>query len=68
MEPEEILYVGDHYEYDVLGAHAVGMRVAHLTRKERPDSVADFQFGGYKELIQFIHREVDLAEERMERT
>ncbi|MCK4613329.1 MAG: HAD family hydrolase [Thermoplasmata archaeon] len=33
--PEKVLHVGDSYNYDVIGAHAVGMKTAWLCRKWR---------------------------------
>jgi HAD superfamily hydrolase (TIGR01509 family) len=37
LEPEEVLYVGDSFEKDILGAHAAGLRTGWLTGAvERP--------------------------------
>ena len=47
LPPEQIVFVGDKYLYDVLGAHRVGMRTAHLTRVPENHGVADFSFRGY---------------------
>ncbi len=52
--PEEILYVGNNYEYDVLGAAAVGLRTAHLSKKPVPGSIADFTFYTFTELRDWI--------------
>lgn len=54
LEPNEILYVGNSYEYDVVGAKNVGMHAAHLTKRPPADSVADFSFRDYRELCRFI--------------
>ena len=51
---QEILYVGNSYEYDVVGAKNVGMRAAHLTRKPPEDSIADFSFRDYRELCPWV--------------
>lgn len=52
--PEEILYVGNNYEYDVLGAAAIGLRTAHLSRKPVPASKADLTFSSFTELRDWI--------------
>ncbi len=52
--PEEILYVGNNYEYDILGAVSVGLRTAHLSRRPVPGSKADFTFSSFTELRDWI--------------
>lgn len=52
---EEVLYVGDNYYYDVMGAHSVGMKTAHLTRFPRRNSVATFTFHNYREFDRLTH-------------
>ncbi len=47
LSPGEILFVGDKYLYDILGAHRVGMHTAHLTRVPENHGVADLSFRGY---------------------
>lgn len=54
IPPEEILYIGNSYAYDVLGARAVGMRTAHLAKRPEPDSLADFTFFRYSQLRDFV--------------
>ncbi len=54
LKPEEILYVGNSYEKDVLGAAAVGMKTAHISARKKPGSRADFTFSQYKELFDYI--------------
>ena len=56
IAPEAILYVGNSYEYDVLGAKNVGMAAAHLTRKPVKDSIADFSFSSFGQLAEFLFR------------
>ncbi len=51
---DEILYVGDRYKYDVLGAKRAGMRAAHFTRKTVEGSIADFTFSDYRDLYAWI--------------
>lgn len=41
LDPGEILYVGNSYDYDVVGAAAAGMRTAHLTGNPRRPGIAD---------------------------
>lgn len=54
LPPDEILYVGNSYTYDVLGGHSAGLRTAHLTTKPQPRSLADFQFSHYEDLQDFV--------------
>ena len=48
-EPGEILYVGNSYKYDILGASAAGMKTAFLTG-EKQVPPADIVFRSYPEL------------------
>ena len=54
LAPKEILYVGNSYEYDIVGAKNVGMYAAHLTKRPPPGSIADFSFSDYRELCRFV--------------
>lgn len=54
VRPDEILYVGNNYAYDVEGARSQGLRTAHLTRRAREDSSADFSFNDYRKLRDWI--------------
>jgi putative hydrolase of the HAD superfamily len=56
VEPSGILFVGDSYEYDVVGAHSVGFRTAHVSRRGRPAGVADFHFWRYREFLRHLSR------------
>lgn len=49
-EPGEILYIGNSYDKDVVGAKNAGMLAAHFTRKKLPGSVADINFKDYGNL------------------
>lgn len=52
VKPEEILYVGNSYAYDIVGAKNAGMYAAHISRKEiKGDIQADFTFKNYKDFI-----------------
>jgi putative hydrolase of the HAD superfamily len=62
LEPREILYVGDRYSYDVLGAHGVGMRTAHLSRRPAAGSVADLTFSSYASFARLV-REIGRRQE-----
>ncbi|MGL4524893.1 MAG: HAD family hydrolase [Spirochaetia bacterium] len=48
--PQEILFVGNSYKYDVMGARATGMKTAHYTKNKNAHSEADFQFSDYRSL------------------
>ncbi len=54
INPGEILYVGNSYKYDILGAKRVGLRTAHLVKKPDPDSQADFSFHSFLDLRDWI--------------
>jgi putative hydrolase of the HAD superfamily len=59
LPPEEILYVGNSYAYDIVGAKRVGMPAAHLSRRPAPGSVADLTFSRYADLLAWVreHRQ-----------
>ncbi len=52
--PEEILYVGNNYRYDVVGAAALGMKTAHLAKKKVQNSQADITFSSFLTLRDWI--------------
>lgn len=52
--PERVLYVGNSYEYDIIGAFNVGMKTAHLARESAGNSVADIVFEDYRTLERLI--------------
>ena len=54
IPPERIIYVGNHYLYDIIGAGSAGMITAHFSRRKRSDSKADFTFSRYKDLRDFV--------------
>jgi putative hydrolase of the HAD superfamily len=54
VSPQETLYVGNSYRYDVLGAKSAGMAAAHLTPKPHLHGVADFSFEDYRLLRRFV--------------
>jgi putative hydrolase of the HAD superfamily len=48
--PDETLYVGNNYAYDVEGANKLGIRTAHLSVTPRAGSQADVTFYNYRKL------------------
>jgi len=54
--PKEVLYVGNSYGYDVIGAKGAGMLVAHLTKRNRSNSLADFNFSKYEDLKNYVEK------------
>lgn len=54
LPPSDILYVGNSYTYDVLGALSAGMPCAHLTGKPRVDGRAVLSFSRYSQLRDFV--------------
>lgn len=57
VNPEEILYVGNSYAYDVVGAKNAGMYAAHISNKTIRGAIkADFTFKNYKEFLPKFNR------------
>ena len=54
IAPEQIIYVGNEYKYDIIGAKKAGMKAAHLASKPVPDSVADITFSDFDDLRSYI--------------
>jgi putative hydrolase of the HAD superfamily len=54
LPPEEILYVGNNYEYDIVGAHNVGMKTAHISKRKNENSFADYTFYKYTDLESWL--------------
>ena len=54
ISPEQIIYVGNEYKYDIIGAKRAGMKAAHLAQKSVPDSVADITFSDFNDLRSYI--------------
>ncbi|GHV95389.1 phosphoglycolate phosphatase [Spirochaetia bacterium] len=55
--PERILYVGNSYRYDVIGAKQAGMRTALITNPLTPrrrSPAPDFTFHDYRQLRDFV--------------
>jgi len=52
--PEEILYVGNSYHYDIEGASNTGMRTAWITRKKTKGRKADLVFSSFRELRHYL--------------
>ena len=49
VAPGEVLFVGNSYPRDVVGAHRAGMRAAHFTRRPVRAGVASVSFSRYRE-------------------
>jgi putative hydrolase of the HAD superfamily len=55
LEPQDILYVGNSYKYDVIGAKGAGMQAAHYSKKAYTQPVqADITFHDYRQLWHYI--------------
>jgi putative hydrolase of the HAD superfamily len=53
-QPHSTLYVGNNYEYDIIGASKLGIKTAHLSHKPYKQSAADFTFKDYRDLHKFL--------------
>lgn len=54
VNPEEVLYVGNSYKYDIIGAKNMGFYAAHVTIFKKNNSIADFSFYSYRKLLKWI--------------
>jgi len=56
LKPEEILFIGNSYKYDVRGAKACGLKTALLARQRyfKDDVLPDYQFSNYRQLRNFL--------------
>ncbi|MCQ2572600.1 MAG: HAD family hydrolase [Treponema sp.] len=55
IKPEEILYVGNSYKYDVVGSKAAGMKAAWFTKKKpNKAGISDFVFRDYLDLMHAV--------------
>jgi putative hydrolase of the HAD superfamily len=54
LDPGEILYVGNNYAYDIIGAKSQGLITAHITRRFFAGSAADFSFSDYRRLGDWV--------------
>jgi putative hydrolase of the HAD superfamily len=54
LAPSDILFVGDSYEQDIVGAHDAGLMSAHLSARRRRGSVADLSFSRYERLKELL--------------
>lgn len=56
VKNEEILYVGNSFKYDVLGAGNAGMKTAWITRKisKKQENVADIVFSDYRQFKEYM--------------
>ncbi len=50
LDPASIIYVGNHFEYDITGASKVGMKTAYLHKTET-STLPDITFYDYTEFI-----------------
>ncbi|RPJ03701.1 MAG: HAD family hydrolase [Spirochaetaceae bacterium] len=53
-DPGSILYIGNNYEYDVVGAAGLGIKTALLSSARIKNSIADMQFKNPHELKSFL--------------
>ena len=54
ISPDNIIYVGNEYKYDIIGAKKAGMKAAYLSKHQMPDSIADITFSDFEDLRRYI--------------
>jgi len=54
VKPHETIYIGNNYEYDVIGAHRMGMKTGYFSSRRVRDSKADYTFTRYPQLRDFL--------------
>ncbi len=54
VAPRDVLYVGNSYEYDIIGAKRAGMYAAHRVRRPVPQTIADFSFADFRDLSRWV--------------
>ena len=59
--PKKILYVGNSFKYDVLGANKVGMYTAYLSKKQAPEATITFRT--YTELQEILDDRLNIKKE-----
>lgn len=59
VRPEQILYVGNSYRYDIEGASAAGLRTAYYTNNPGKKGIADFAFSRYHQLRGWVEERLN---------
>jgi putative hydrolase of the HAD superfamily len=54
VTPPEIIYIGNNYRYDVLGARAMGMITGFFSSRWIPGNLADYTFHRFSQVRQFL--------------
>ncbi|MBN2351866.1 MAG: HAD family hydrolase [Spirochaetales bacterium] len=54
VTPHETIYIGNNYEYDVVGAHRLGMKTGFFSSRSVRGSKADFTFPRYSHMRDFL--------------
>lgn len=55
---DQILYVGNSYRYDIVGARSCGMMTAHITHRHIKDRPADFEFRRFSQLRRWLEGKI----------
>ncbi len=65
LSPEEILYVGNNFDYDIIGAKQVGMKTAYIASpinmffhkifNKKKNIKADIYFSNYKDFLKYFN-------------
>jgi putative hydrolase of the HAD superfamily len=59
LPPEQILYVGNSYRYDIEGAAAAGLLTGYYNPGKKDKGIADFEFSRYAELRRWVEKRLN---------
>jgi putative hydrolase of the HAD superfamily len=54
VKPEETIYIGNNYKYDVLGARELGIKTGYFSSAPVRRNVADYTFTRYSQMRRFL--------------
>ena len=55
VDPTSVMFVGNSYQYDIIGAHRMGMGTAHFARRRVAAGIADHTFSRYEDFPELYH-------------
>jgi putative hydrolase of the HAD superfamily len=55
LKPDEILYIGNNYKYDIMGAVNAGLPAAFIGGRRGEQALYAFRFSSYREFMEKFH-------------